>query len=422
MSGKAEADDRARPAPQDDEGEQQQQQQGDSKKKNHEREKPWDHAGINHWSLDYVAIKPGEMKHSLLEESSFATLFPKYREKYLRDVWPLVTAALAKCGIDCRLDLIEGSMTVLTTRKTWDPYAIVQARDLIKLLSRSVPFPQAVKILEDEVHCDIVKIGSLVRNKEKFVKRRERLVGPNGSTLKALELLTGCYILVQGKTVVLMGTHAGLKQARPIVVDAMHNVHPIYGIKQLMLKRELAKDPKLANESWSRFLPKFRQRASSAALKKKKARTSARGRGAAKDPASAEKKPYTPFPPPQMPSKVDLQLESGEYFLSKQQREHRDRSQRAEAQAERSRQNQLQRNQRYAMPDDASSGAGTAQRAAANTESRSASELGAAVKAKLQGEAEKKRRKKGHKRKSSGSSFVLGGGDGAPKPAKRARD
>jgi ribosomal RNA assembly protein len=250
-----------------------------------------------------------------------------------------VTRSLEKLGIACTLDLVEGSMTVKTTRKTYDPYAILKARDLIKLLSRSVPAPQAVKILEDGTAADIIKIRGLVRNREKFVKRRQRILGANGSTLKALELLTGCYILVQGSTVSVMGPYKGLKTVRSIVQDTMKNIHPIYAIKELMIIRELEKDEKLKDENWDRFLPKFKKRTLSKRRKPFKV-------------TDKSKKVYTPFPPPQEKSKIDLQIESGEYFLGKQARERAEKARREEAMREKQEEKKLERAKDFIPPKE----------------------------------------------------------------------
>ena len=266
---------------------------------------------------------------------AFSTLFPAYREKYLKEVWPALTKALKKLGIGCELNLVEGSMTVRTTKQTKDPYTIMKARDLIKLIARSIPFAQALKIMEDEVQCDIIKVGGLVRNKERFVKRRQRLLGPNGQTLKAIELLTGCYVLVQGNTVSAMGSFKGIKQVRKIVLDCMKNKHPVYNIKEMMIRRELAKDPKLATENWDRFLPKFKK---SSAPKKAVAKS------------KKKQRVYTPFPPAQPMSKVDKQLESGEFFLNEAQRLEQKRAAKQEKSLDRKAKKDLERQAVFIEP------------------------------------------------------------------------
>lgn len=157
------------------------------------------------------------------------------------------------------------------------------------------------------------------------MKRRARLLGPNGHTLKALELLTGCYVLVQGNTVAALGTYKGLKDVRRIVEDTMNNVHPIYNIKKLMIKKELAKDPKLATENWDRFLPKFKRTSS-----KKKA---------SKRPREERERPL--FPPAPMPRKEDIAMETGEYFLAedggaRQRKKKKDKKEKTQSKKERS--------------------------------------------------------------------------------------
>ncbi|KAI1424843.1 eukaryotic type KH-domain (KH-domain type I) [Xylaria sp. FL1777] len=266
----------------------------------HRKEKPWDVEGTDHWKIEPFAASDN-VGGTFAEESSFQVLFPKYREQYLREAWPLVTRALKSHRIACTLDLVAGTMSVHTTRNTFDPAAILKARDVIKLLARSVPAPKALTMLEDGIAMDIIGIRRIVLNKERFVKRRQRLLGPNGTTLKALELLTGTYILVQGNTVSAIGPYKGLKELRRIVEDTMHNFHPIYHIKTLMVKRELEKDPQLKHESWDRYLPNFKKRTLSQ-------------RRIPHNVVDKSKKQYTPFPPAPEASKIDKQLESGQYF------------------------------------------------------------------------------------------------------------
>lgn len=131
------------------------------------------------------------------------------------------------------------------------------------------------------------------------------------------------------------GTQSGVYvQVRRVVEDCIKNVHPIYHIKTLMIKRELAKDPNLATENWERFLPKFQKKN----VKRKK-------------PVIVKKPEYTPFPPPQQLSKVDLQLESGEYFLSQSQKNVRKAADQQEQQRQRVQQRQQDRLKAFVPPE-----------------------------------------------------------------------
>jgi ribosomal RNA assembly protein len=270
------------------------------KNKKYRRDKPWDNdPNVDKWKID--PFTPQDNPNGVAEESSFSSMFPKYREKYIKQIWPLVAKELSALHVKADLDLAEGTMTVKTTKKTWDPYIIIKARDLIKLLSRSVPYEYAKKILEDNIYCDIIKLKGLVKNKERFIKRRQRLIGPDGMTLRSLQILTNCYVQVQGTTVSAMGYFKDLKTVRKVVEETMANVHPMYNIKELMIRRELMKKKELENESWDRFLPHFKKQKNNKKRKHKEAK---------------KEKEYTPFPPEPMPRKEDLLMESGEYFLS----------------------------------------------------------------------------------------------------------
>ena len=155
-------------------------------------------------------------------------------------------------------------------------------------------------------------------------------------TLKALELLTNCYILVQGNTVSVMGEFRELKTVQRIVVDCMQNVHPIYSIKELMIKKELMKNPDMKNENWERFMPHFKKQN----VKRKKVKS------------ERKKKEYTPFPPEQLPRKEDIQMMTGEYFLSEKAKDDIKREKKREQKDTRKQERAQERNKTLTAPEE----------------------------------------------------------------------
>jgi len=272
-----------------------------NKNQKNRRDKPWDTPDINHWEI--TPMTSDQNKHGgPVVESDFRISFPKYKERYLQECWPAFEKVMQPYGVVTELDLRNGRMVIKTSRKMYDPYIIFKARDCCKLMARSVPYQEAVKVLQDDICSDVIKIGGFTRNKDRFVRRRGRLVGPHGSTLKALEIVTECYFMVQGSTVSLIGPWMKMKLARRIIEECMSNkTHPVYHVKQCMVRNELEKNEEMAEKSWNNYLPQF----NSKKMKSRKTNKAVK---------PVVKKVYPPTP---VSRKVDKELNTGEFFIKR---------------------------------------------------------------------------------------------------------
>jgi ribosomal RNA assembly protein len=73
------------------------------KKDKYRQEKPWDNdPTLDKWVVE--EFKPEYNTSGVLEESSFSVLFPQYREKYIKEIWPLMKKSLKKFNITPEFD------------------------------------------------------------------------------------------------------------------------------------------------------------------------------------------------------------------------------------------------------------------------------------------------------------------------------
>lgn len=238
-----------------------------------------------------LVFNESSFKHQFLETSSSKVLFQKQRLNYLKSVESFIKKACDLKKILYTVDYDEQSMEVSTTSKTRDPYIFIKAVDMIQLLSKGMLLEQAARVLEDDVFSEIIPINLITTNEKTFENRKHRISNPK--TLKAIELLTKCNVLISGKTACVVGNYKGINDAKHIIISCFENIHPVFEIKKLMIKKNLEKDG--VEGDWERFMPK---------IQKTHSKRSVKGRVAGGMPEEIRER------------KEDLQMKTGEYFTN----------------------------------------------------------------------------------------------------------
>lgn len=243
-------------------------------------------------AVENFVFDESKIKNAFTETSKFEVLFPRHRNDYLKSVEMFIIKACQSKKLDFEINYEEGIMKIKTTHLTRDPYIIIKGKELLELLGKGVLLEHAVKILEDDISCEIIPIRIIVSSEKTFERRRQRLL--NQKVLNSLQMITKCHILIANKNACIVGDYRGVNDAKNIVIKCFENIHPVFQLKELIIKKKLQTD-KIEGD-WERFLPKIKKTHSS---NKTKSRLSGG-----------------------MPEEIrerneDREMETGEYFMKK---------------------------------------------------------------------------------------------------------
>ncbi|MBR9682806.1 MAG: RNA-processing protein [Candidatus Aenigmarchaeota archaeon] len=96
-----------------------------------------------------------------------------------------------------------------------DGLSLYQGKNIIKAIARGFAPVKAERLLEEETQLEILDLGHFTENKLKVIK--SRIIGTEGSMREEIEMGSGTYVSVYGKTVSLIGTYEQIKIAKDAI-------------------------------------------------------------------------------------------------------------------------------------------------------------------------------------------------------------
>lgn len=197
-----------------------------------------------------------DFKDEFAEMSEFKLLIAQHRLEYIKSNISNMQQIIN--GYKLSIELEDNTITLSTTKRTRDPYAIIKLRDIVNIILKGVPYEKALNAFTDEFVVDNI----LFRNSKTSENRRKRLEGPGGETMKAIMLLTKTELFLSRNCLcVIANSYKALKEVRWIVENVFEkNVHPAYLLKRMMVKKEIQKDGEKAGMDWEKYLPPIKSK------------------------------------------------------------------------------------------------------------------------------------------------------------------
>lgn len=104
------------------------------------------------------------------------------------------------------IDSETGSVSIIPDENMEDPLSAWKTRSLVKAIGRGFNPEVSLRLLDDEVALDIIKLTDYVGKSKKAMSRQKgRIIGRDGRTRQIIKEMTGVDISIYGKTVSLIG-------------------------------------------------------------------------------------------------------------------------------------------------------------------------------------------------------------------------
>ena len=116
------------------------------------------------------------------------------------------------------IDSDEGTVTIYPQENMEDPLGIWKTNYIVKSIGRGFNPKTALKLKEDEMYLEVLKLTDAVgKNKKALSRQKGRIIGRNGITKEIITDMADVDMAVYGKTVSLIGRMENIMVAKEAI-------------------------------------------------------------------------------------------------------------------------------------------------------------------------------------------------------------